>query len=478
MFKNIDELQRCIKDEKIEFLDFKVCDFQGRWRHMTHSTAGMDTTRLTRGSGISLSPYPGYRMIQQGDMLVRPDPATAFLNPFAARKTISMICDIFHPDGRPYERNPRNIVRKAERQIKRLGIDGASRWLPEFEFYIFDGARYGSGANQAYYKIDSKYGSWNHGDCCDTGPFVGARLPDTGVGQCDAPRDRHANLRSEMVRRIENAGYPVKYHHHELGGAGQCEIELKFDSILRTADSVLAVKYIIHNTAIEFSHSATFMPKPMHGAPGSGLHFHQFIEKDGKSLFYGGPKKYACLSTSALHYIGGLLKHTPALTALCSPSANSFRRFGVGMAAPMNLFFSESNRTATIRIPGYDKTPERTRIEYRIPDATCNPYFAVAAQLMAGLDGIRSKIDPKKEGFGPFDFNNYELSEKERAKFKSGPTTLGHALAELEKDHAFLTTGRVFPKEVIETWIKLKKAELDDRKRRPHPYDFELYYDF
>lgn len=476
MFSNSDEMLKFIKDEKVEFLDFKIVDMPGRWHHLTFSTAALDASYLTRGAGISLSPYPGFRQIQEGDMLALPDPSTAFLNPFAARKTLSVICDILHNDGRRYERNPRDIVRRAEAFIAKAGIEGVSKWLPEFEFYILDGARFGGRVNTAYYELESKFGSWDHDKTFE--PFVGTRLPDTGLGQCDAPRDRHANLRAEMVRRIEDAGYPIKYHHHELGGAGQCEIEPYFDTILRAGDLVMIAKHIIHNTALEQSKTVTFMPKPMYGAPGSGLHFHQYIQKNGKSLFYGGDKAYGALNKTALYYIGGLLKHTPALMALCCPSMNSYRRFGVGLAAPMNLFFSESNRSSAVRIPGYAKTPTASRVEYRLPDATCNPYLAIAAQLMAGLDGVRNKIDPTKEGFGPFDVNNYTLSDAERAKIKSGPTSLDAAIAALRRDSAFLTAGKVFTQEILDTWVSLKMIEMDEQRKRPHPYEFELYYDF
>jgi len=475
VFTNADEMLQTIVDEAVEQVDFKVTDLLGRWHHLTFSTTGIDIRLLTEGSGLSMSPYPGYRQIQQSDMVAVPDPTTAFLDPFYDRKTLSVICDIRYPDGRPYERNPRDIARRAEAQLARAGIDGSSAWLPEMEFYIFDGARYGSGLNQAYYELHSKTGSWVHDPEQASG--LGYKLPDTGVGQIDAPRDRFANLRSEMVRHIENAGYPVKYNHHEVG-AGQCEIEPKIGGLLHSADSVMVMRYVIHRTAIAANQTVTFLPKPVPGIPGNGMHFHQYLEKDGRSLFYGGPKCYGSLNRMGFQYAAGLLHHTPALMALCCPTTNSYRRFGVGLAAPMNLFFSEANRTAAVRIPAYDETPEGERIEYRLPDALCNPYLAIAAQLLAGVDGIKKKMDPTKLGYGPLDVNNYELSPEERAKIKSGPTSLLEALNALKRDHAFLTAGRVFPKDLIATWIDLKMQELDDIAKLPHPREFELYYDF
>ena len=464
-----------IRDHKVEFLDLKVVDLPGRWRHMVFPTENIKEAFFEKGYGLSLSPYPGFRQINNSDMTARPDPATAFVDPFHKRKTLTAISDTFYTDGTPYERNPRQILKRAEAHIAASGLKGRSLWLPELEFYIFKAARYGSAVNKAYYEIFSETGSWTDVDPADPRPVV--KMPDTGVGQIDAPRDRHVNLRSEMVRRIQDAGYAVKYQHHELGGAGQCEIETFFDTSLRAADSVMVMKYIIHNTALEHGRSATFLPKPMNGAPGSGMHFHQYIENRGKSTFYD-KKGYACCSKAALHYIGGLCQHTHSLMALGCPSANSYRRFGVGLAAPMNLFFSDSNRSAAIRIPGYSKNPQEHRVEYRLPDALCNPYLIIAAQLMAGLDGITNKINPTEHGYGPFDFNNYELPEAERAKIKSGPTSLPEALEALGRDSEFLTAGDVFPKDLVPAWIQIKMQELDEQARRPHPYEFELYFDF
>ncbi len=463
-----------IWDENVEMLDLKVIDLNGRWHHMTYSTRHLRESIFTEGTGISLSPYPGYREIQAGDMVVIPDPATVFLDPFFKLKTVSVICDILMPDGAPYVRDPRRIAKAAEAFISACGVDGESHWLPELEFYIFDQAKYGSSIRKAFYDIDCEWAFWNAD--ADQNPNLGIKLPATGCGQADAPRDRLADLRSEMVRRIENAGYPVKYHHHELGGPGQCEIEPHFDTLLRTADGIATMKYIIFNTAREFNKAVTFMPKPLFDVPGSGMHFHQSLKKGEKSLFFD-KKGYAKLSKLALNYLGGLFNHTPALMAITNPGTNSYRRFGVGMAAPMSLFFGESNRSSAIRIPGYAETETDQRVEYRLPDALCNPYLAMAAQLMAGLDGVRNKIDPTKEGYGPFDFNNYTLAPEEKAKIKTAPTSLEGTLAALEADHAFLTAGGVFPEELITAWIGLKRNELGLVKSRPHPVEFEMYFD-
>lgn len=475
MFKNAEELLRFVKQENVQQVDLKVVDLFGRWHRMTYSGRNIRESVFTKGTGISLSPYPGYRAIQQGDMTVIPDPTTAFIDPFFEEKTLTVICDIYLNDGTRYERDPRAIAQRAEKSIASVGLKGRSMWLPEIEFYIFDEARYGTLPNKSFFMVDSEQAYWNADR--DEQPSLGFKFGPSGGGQADAPRDRTYNLRSLMVSRIEDAGYPVKYHHHELGSPGQLEIEPFFAPLVMSADEIMVMKYIIKNTAVEYNKTVTFMPKPLHTEPGNGLHFHQYIEKNGKSLFYD-PKGYACLNQAALYYIGGLLTHTPALMALTNPGTNSFRRFGVGMAAPMNLFFSESNRSAAVRIPGYAKNAEENRVEYRLPDALCNPYLAMAAQLMAGLDGIRKKIDPTKAGFGPFDVNNYILSDKEKAKMKSTPSSLEEALEALKADCAFLTHDGVFPQEVIDVWIDMKlKNECHLLHTRPHPLEYELYYD-
>jgi len=475
LFDSSEAMLKFIRDKEIEQLDLKVIDLPGRWHHMTYSARHVKESLFENGTGISLSPYPGYRAIEQGDMLVVPDPSTAFMDPFYDVDTLSVICDIRTPDGKSYPRDPRRIARRAEACIEAAGIDARSMWLPEFEFYVFDGVRYGSSPDSAFYSIDCSWADWEAGIERDFNP--GVMLKPIGNGQADAPRDRLYNLRSEMTARIEAAGYPVKYHHHELGGAGQCEIEPYFNPLLRAADCIAVVKYIILNTARDFGFTATFMPKPMDEVPGSGMHFHQYLEKDEKSLFYDS-RGYACLSDMALNYIGGLLKHTPAIMAFTNPGTNSYRRFGVGMAAPMSLFFSESNRSSALRIPAYAKNETEERIENRLPDGICNPYIAMAAQLMAGLDGIRNGINPSEEGYGPFDFNNYTLDDEQKAKMSSTPTSLEETLEALKDDSSFLTHGGVFPEEVIETWIKLKlETEIAPLSRRPHPYEYELYYD-
>ena len=430
---------------------------------------------LEEAHAVGLEVHANINVLSEGHKMFQTGPAYENVDwqmvAYSRRRILSL------PDGTPYERNPRAIVRRAEERIKAVtGLDARSLWLPEMEFYVLKAARYGSAVNKGYFELFSDTASWN--DLDPDFPEHKVKMPDTGVGQIDAPRDAHANLRSLMVSRIEDAGYSVKYHHHELGGAGQCEIETYFDTMLRAADSVMVMKYMIHNTAREQGLCATFMPKPMNGAPGSGLHFHQYLEKDGKSLFYGGPDQYACLNDMARQYLGGLLKHSPALMGLCCPTLNSYRRFGVGLAAPMNLFFGDSNRSSALRIPGYSKNETEHLVEYRLPDATCNPYLAMAAQLMAGLHGIETAVNPTAEGFGPFDFNNYTLSAEERAKIKSGPTSLESALAALREDNAFLTAGDVFPADLVPTWIDLKMQEMDEQRRRPHPYEFELYFDF
>ena len=475
MFKSPEDLMKFIRDENVEMLDLKVIDLVGRWHHMTYSTRHLRESIFTDGTGISLSPYPGYREITAGDMKVIPDVTTAFMDPFCDLLTISVICDIVMPDGTPYVRDPRRIARRAEAFIAECGIDGQSMWLPELEYYMFDSVKYSAGINKCFYDVDCEWAYWNADD--DMGSVSGSKLPATGCGQVDIPRDRLNNIRSEMVRRIENAGYPVKYHHHELGGPGQCEIEPHIGPLMKMADSLMVMKYMVANTAREFGKTVTFMPKPLFDVPGSGMHFHQYICKDDKSLFYDA-KGYAKISKLAVNYLGGLFVHTPSLMAITNPGTNSYRRFGVGMAAPMSLFYGESNRSSAIRIPAYAENEIEARVEYRLPDALANPYLAMAAQLMAGLDGVRNKIDPTAEGYGPFDFNNYTLSAEEKAKIKTAPTSLDETLEALEKDHAYLTAGGVFPEEVIEAWIAIKREkEIAPLKARPHPLEYEMYYD-
>jgi len=474
MFSTIEEMFGFVKDEKIEMIDFKVIDLIGRWHHITIPASHFNERTFVQGIGIDASSYPGYKKVASGDMRIIPDSSTAILDPFCELETLSLICDIFEPDGTPYLKYPRHVARKAESYMSQIQ-KGTALFSPELEFYIFDDIRYASGINEAFYYLDSVEAFWNAG--AEEYPNLGYTFPQKGGYHGIPPADVTFSLRSEMVKLIEEAGIAVKYHHHEVGGPGQVEIEVFFDSLLRAADAVMVMKYIIKNTAYQNQKIVNFMPKPLYQEAGSGMHVHQYISDNGISLFYN-PDGYACLSQLALNYIGGLLKHGPALLALTDSSTNSYKRLVPGYEAPVNLFFAAGNRTAAIRIPTYDTNEQNERIEFRPPDATCNPYLALAAMLMAGLDGVENKIDPSVEGFGPFEINIAEMLEAERAKIKVLPASLEDALNALRDDHEFLLKGGVFTEDLIDAWIEYKlEKEVEPLRGRPHPYEFELYSD-
>jgi len=474
MFPSVEEMLRFVKDERIEMIDFKVIDLIGRWHHITISATRFNEQTFVQGIGIDASNYSGFKKVASADMKIIPDSSTGILDPFCELKTLSLICDMFEPDGTPYPRYPRQIAKKAETFLSQIQ-EGKTLFSPELEFYIFDDVRYASGINQAFYYLDSVEAFWNTGT--EKYPNLGYRFPQKGGYHGIPPTDVTSTLRSEMVKLIEEAGIVVKYHHHEVGSPGQVEIEMLFDSLLRSADAVMVIKYIIKNTAYRKQKVVNLMPKPLYQEAGSGMHVHQYISNNDISLFYD-PDGYASLSQLALNYIGGLLKHGPALLAFTSPSTNSYKRLVPGYEAPVSLFFAAANRTAAIRIPIYDTTEQNARIEFRPPDATCNPYLALSAMLMAGLDGIENKIDPSAEGFGPFEVNIDEMPEDERAKIKVLPASLEDALNALRDDHDFLLKGGVFTEDLIDTWIKYKlEKEVEPLRARPHPYEFELYSD-
>ncbi|MFH1129997.1 MAG: type I glutamate--ammonia ligase [Pseudomonadota bacterium] len=472
MFARAEEVLEFVKIQEIKQIDIKVIDLQGRWRRMIYSAAHLTERFFEEGTGISLSPYPGYRNVESGDMKVRPDVTTGFLDPFHSVPTLSFICDILNNDGTRYERDPRHILQKAEGFLAKSKLGGSALFSPELEFYVFDNANYGSSAGSAYWSVESHGVSWGESD----EPLYRA----TGmqkIGQADIPLDRHTEVREQMVARIEQAGIKVKYHHHELGTPGQAEIEVYFDTPVRTADAMMIMKYMIKNTAIEYGKIITFMPKPLYGHAGNGIHYHQYIAKGDKSLFFD-KSGYGGLSNMALSYLAGILHHTPALMGLGNASTNSYRRFSPNLAAPVKLFFSLSNRSSAVRIPGYAVNEREARIEYRIPDATANPYLIIAAQLMAGLDGIRGKMDPTAMGLGPFDVNVFSLPKEELEQLQNIPTSFGHALRALDEDRSFLTEAGVFCDELLTAWIQLKHTmEIAAVHERPHPFEYELYFD-
>jgi len=474
MVLTMEEIFKFVKDQSIEMVDFKVVDLIGRWHHLTIPVSQLSESTFTDGIGIDASSYPGYKKVAAGDMRIIPDNSTCILDPFGEPKTLSMTCDIFEPDGTPYRRYPRNVAKRTEEYVASTQ-KGVALFSPELEFYIFDEVRYTSEMHQAFYYLDSSEAFWNTGR--QENPNLGYKFPPKGGYHGVPPADTTSNLRSRMVKLIEEAGIPVKYHHHEVGSASQVEIEVLHDTLLRSADAVLLMKYIIKNIAYQSHKVAIFMPKPLYQEAGSGMHVHQYLSNGNISLFYD-QDGYAGLSQLALNYIGGLLKHGPALLAFTNPSTNSYKRLIPGYEAPVNLFYAAANRTAAVRIPMYDVNRQRSRIEFRPPDATCNPYLALSAMLMAGLDGIENQIDPAAEGFGPFEIDIAEMPEQQRASIKALPSSLQDALNALEDDHDFLLKGKVFTEDLIDAWTEYKlDKEVNPLRARPHPYEFELYSD-
>ena len=475
----IKEINDLVKKQKIKYVDYKFIDVPGTWQHKTHPIAEMDEDVFKYGTGFDGSSIRGFQGIEESDMLLIPDPATVFVDPFIKEKTISITCDVAEPDGlKPYPNDPRYIAKKAEKYLIESGIADTSYMGPELEFFIFDHISFdvmnphkGMG-----YAIDSSEGIWNASLNNGT-PNLGHR-PRFKEGYFPvSPTDTQTDIRNEMVTTMGDIGLKIELHHHEVATAGQAEIGMRFDRLMNAADNSMKYKYVVKNVAHRNGKTATFMPKPMFGDNGSGMHVHQSLWKNGKPLFFD-KDGYGLLSQTALYYIGGLLTHAPALLGFCAPSTNSYKRLVPGYEAPVNLVFSSRNRSAAVRIPMYSDNPKTKRIEFRPPDATSNPYLAFAAMMMAGLDGIKNKIDPTKNGFGPINKNIYHLPEAEKAKIKSVPSSLSESLAALEKDHKFLTQGKVFSEAFIQNWIDYKTSnEVDPVRIRTHPYEMYLYYD-
>ena len=465
------EVIELIKSKNIEVVDLKFGDFPGTWQHFTIPISEVTPEMFDEGLGFDGSSIRGWKAINASDMLVVPDPVTAIVDPFTERPTLSMICNIVDPVTRErYSRDPRYIAQKAEDYLRSTGIGDVAYFGPEAEFFILDGVRYDQNAHEGYYYIESNEGIWESGSA--NGPNLGHK-PRHKEGYFPVPpTDSQQDIRTEMILEMEKAGIIVEKHHHEVATAGQAEIDLRYDSLIRMADKMMIYKYIIKNVALRYGKTATFMPKPIFGDNGSGMHTHQSIWKDGQPLFAGD--KYAGISDTCLHYIGGILKHAPALCAIVAPTTNSYKRLVPGYEAPVNLAYSSRNRSAGVRIPVYSPSPKAKRIEVRFPDPSCNPYLAFAAMLMAGIDGIMTKINPGD----PLDKNLYDLPPEEMAKVPSCPASLEAALDALENDHEFLIQGDVFTQDVIETWLDYKRVkECDPIRLRPHPYEFMLYYD-
>ncbi|MFD0620390.1 MULTISPECIES: type I glutamate--ammonia ligase [Paenibacillus] len=464
-----------IKQNNIEWVDFRFVDLGGRAHHISLPASEVEAETFVNGVAFDGSSIPGFRGIEESDMVMMPDPESVYIDPFTAHPTLIVMCDIHTPDGERYERDPRSIAQKAEQFMQTTGVGTAAFFAPESEFFIFDDVRYENSMNSSSFYVDSEEASWNTNRKEDGGN-LGFKVRTKGGYVPVAPVDTQQDIRSEMCRLMAEAGLRIERHHHEVATAGQAEINFRFDTLTKTADNLMKYKYIIHNTAKQYGKVATFMPKPLFGDNGSGMHVHQSIFNGDTPLFYekGG---YANLSEMALHYIGGILHHAPALIALTNPSTNSFKRLVPGYEAPVNLVYSKGNRSAAIRIPVAAVTPKGCRIEFRTPDSTANPYLAFAAMLMAGLDGIKRKIDPSVLGYGPFDKNIYELSDAEKKEIRSVPGTLDDALNALEADYEFLTEGGVFTKDFIENYIELKRGEAKSVNIRIHPQEYSLYFD-
>ena len=466
-------MRRLMDAHQVEAVDLKFIDLPGRWHHLTLPSERLDDHLLHDGISFDGSSVPGYSCsATASDMTLVPDPETALIDPFWEHPTLSLICDIHTGDGRAYARDPRGVARRAEALLRASGMADAAMMSPEFEFYVFDSVKHRCDVQTAFYAVDTEEGEWNS----EAATSGGTRLPLRGGYHALPPRDRLYELREEMTRIIQSCGIPVKYQHHEGGGAGQSEIEVLFFPLLRAGDVAMTVKHIIRMVAGRAGKIATFMPKPLWNAAGSGMHIHQHLFRDGRPLFWD-ETGWAELSEFALHYVGGLLHHGPALLGLTSPSTNSYKRLVPGFESPVHLIYGLANRSAAVRVPEGARSPETKRIEFRPPDATCNIYLALSGMLMAGLDGVRRKIDPVAAGFGPFDEDISTRPETIGRTAGTVPLSLAGAMDALERDHAFLLEGGVFDEDTLSAWIDLKRKESWDVSKRPHPREIALYFD-
>ncbi len=472
MARTVNELMAMIKDNDIQMIDFKIVDINGQFRHVTIPAGQFNEDTLKEGIGFDASNY-GYAVVEKSDMVFIPDLDTAMVDPFCAVPTLSITGNamvIDYPENRPLDQYPRNIVLAAEQYMKDTGIADTMLILPEFEFHLFDDAGWSVTPEKISMHVDTSQAYWNS-DTEGKGCVV-AHQKNYHIAK---PFDTSYECRSEMCIEMQKAGIPIKYHHPEVGAAGQFEIEPMLGQMSQMADATMMIKYIIHNTALKYGKVATFMPKPVYGEAGNGMHVHMLLLKDGEPVF-SDDNGYSHLSETAHYFMGGLLKHISSICAITNPSTNPFKRLVPGFEAPVTVGYATSNRSAVIRIPAYAKTPKLRRFEIRNPDATCNPYLAYAAILMAGLDGVKNKIDPHANGWGPYDFNLYKLSDEEKAKLSSLPTTLDAALDALEADHDYLTAGGVFPEQLIKTFIANKRKECFELSKIPHPAEFDRYF--
>ena len=475
MAKTLDDVLAMCEKNGVQIIDFKMTDIDGRWKHLSIPAKRLSESTMTYGIGFDGSNY-GFAPVENSDMVFVPDLDSAVIDMFCEVPTLSMIGDVMiidRPQNRPFDQYPRNVARRSVEYMKETGIADEMIIGPEFEFYVFDGVQFANRPEYACYNIDCFQAEWN------------SASPDNNAGyqvahhkgyHSSLPLDVNNDLRSRICLAMEDWGINVKYHHTEVGACGQLEVETELGEMTELADATLAAKYIIKNEAAASGKTATFMPKPVKGEAGSGMHVHILLKKDGKPLFYD-ENRYAQLSETAMYFIGGLLTHAASLCAITNPTTNSYKRLIPGFEAPVTIGFAMANRSAVVRIPAYAKSPDTKRFELRNPDATCNPYYAYAAILMAGLDGIKNKIDPKAKGWGPFDFNLFDLPANEKAKLGGLPGSLSEAAHALEKDHDYLLAGGVFPRRLIDLIIK-KDLEADEKvSRLPHPAEFDLYYD-
>jgi len=472
------EIQQFVKANNVQIVDLKFVDLPGTWQHFSihvNEIDGHDDVNAgvwRDGLGFDGSSIRGFQKIQESDMILIPDPATAVLDPFTAVPTLSLVCDVHDPIKKErYTRDPRHIATKAEAHVRSSGIADTVYFGPEAEFFVFDDVRYGASTNEAFYAVDSVEGNWNSGRI-ENGGNLGYKLRAKEGYFPVPPHDQLQDLRSEMILTMVASGIPVEVHHHEVATAGQCEIDMRFDTLTKMADKLMMYKYIVKNVARRHGQVATFMPKPLFGDNGSGMHCHQSLWKGGEPLFFDA-NGYAKISQMCKYYIGGLLKHARALMAFCAPTTNSYKRLVPGYEAPVNLVYSARNRSAACRIPMISESPKQKRIEFRPPDPSCNPYLAFAAMTMAGLDGVRNQIDPGQ----PLDVNTYELEGPLAGEIPTVPGSLDEALKCLEEDHAFLLEGDVFTTDVLDMWFEMKREQVDGLRLRPHPWEYAQYFD-
>ncbi len=470
MKKSLQEILKLCEEKEIRIVDFKMTDIDGRWRHLSIPAERLNEDTMTYGVGFDGSNY-GYAPVESSDMVFVPDLDSATIDPFAEMPTLTMIGDVMiidRPENRPFDQYPRNVTKRAIAYMQEQGVADTMIVGPEYEFYIFDDVTFSNRPRNTGYTIESCQAEWSAGN-------NGYQVRHKAGYHIALPQDVNQDLRNRMCLLLEDWGVKVKYHHPEVGGPGQMEIEVELDEMTHMADNTMVAKYVIKNAAAREGRTATFMPKPVAGEAGSGMHVHMLLLKDGEPVF-SDDDGYAHLSKEAHWFMGGLLKHIASLCALTNPSTNSFKRLVLGFEAPVTVGYATSNRSAVIRIPAYAKSPKLRRFELRNPDATCNPYFCYAAILMAGLDGIKHRIDPHENGWGPYDMNLFQLSDEEKARLHQLPTSLDQALDALEADHDYLTAGGVFPEELLTNFIARKRKECLELGQIPHPAEFDRYY--